>query len=152
MPTTVGQDRLAGAPNTQPGGAGRTLPNAQGTQFLPTLSCLEVPLSQTSHPVPVASPCPPPHSPGPGRGAGWPYCKTVREGAAFCAVICQHYGFSTDEEGDLTYDSPQDIGVSCPLSSMVCTTLGMARFLGNAAAFPGEVSRHNFFNSLHFVF
>lgn len=55
-----------------------------------------------------------------------------------------------DKQGDVMYDSPQDISVSCPLSSVVCTTLGTSRFLGNAAAFPGEVSRHNFFNSLHF--
>lgn len=34
--------------------------------------------------------------PVPGRRAGWSYCKTVREGAAFCAVIfCLHHSFST---------------------------------------------------------
>lgn len=56
--------------------------------------------------------------------------------------------FQQDKQGDVTCDPvPQDTSVSCPLSRV-----GMARLLGSAAAFPGEVSRHNFFNSLRFVF
>lgn len=53
-----------------------------------------------------------------------------------------------DKWGDVTCDSLWDISMSCP----VCTTLGMTKFLGNAEVFPGEVSRHNFFNSLRFGF
>lgn len=95
LPTVMGQDRLAGIPNTQPGRVGRVFLNAQGTHFLPFLSCLDMPLSKPSHPVPVASRPEPPHLPGPRRRTGRLYRTTVREAAAFYTVICQHYGFST---------------------------------------------------------
>lgn len=57
-----------------------------------------------------------------------------------------------DKQGDVMYASPQDISMSSLFSSVVCTTLGMAKFLGNATEFPAEVSRHDFFNSIHFGF
>jgi len=144
MPTTVGR-RLAGAPNTHPGGAGRMFLNAGGRNFLLFLSCLDLPSSQPSPPAPVASLPGPPYLPGPGRRAGRSYCKTAREGAViFCQHFCQHRW--QEKPGNVTCDTPQGISMSCLLSSMVCTTRDMARLLGNAAAFPRVASRHNFFN------
>lgn len=71
--TILGQDRPAGTPNTQQGWKGHSSLH-NGLHFLPFLSCLDVPSSQASHTVLVASPCPA-HSPRPERKAGWSHAK-----------------------------------------------------------------------------
>lgn len=130
-------------------------PNVQDTHFLPFLSCLDEPSSQPSHPVPVAS-LPVPLFACAREEGRMVVLQNCKGGSSllrsYLLPTPQFQHCQQAKQGGVMHYSSQVISVSCPLSSMICATLGMARCSRNATVFPGEVSRHNLFNTLHFGF